>query len=123
MADEYNLLDCFERCGSCSYVCPAHIPWCSAFAPPRLVRKAAGRAMRNAAHPGNPQLAAPGQRRGVDVIMRNVVLALLPVAAFAIYSFGGGPGACWRWRCCPVSPPNICCAGWRRRPPRCATGR
>jgi len=25
MADEYHLLDCFE-CGSCSYVCPAHIP-------------------------------------------------------------------------------------------------
>ena len=25
---------------------------------------------------------------GVDVIMRNVVLALLPVAAFAVYSFG-----------------------------------
>lgn len=25
MADEFNLLDCFE-CGSCSYVCPAHIP-------------------------------------------------------------------------------------------------
>ena len=25
MADDYNLMDCFE-CGSCSYVCPAHIP-------------------------------------------------------------------------------------------------
>ena len=25
MADEYNLMDCFE-CGSCSYVCPSHIP-------------------------------------------------------------------------------------------------
>jgi electron transport complex protein RnfC len=25
MADEYHLMDCFE-CGSCSYVCPAHIP-------------------------------------------------------------------------------------------------
>jgi electron transport complex protein RnfC len=25
MADNYNLMDCFE-CGSCSYVCPSHIP-------------------------------------------------------------------------------------------------
>jgi electron transport complex protein RnfC len=25
MADEHNLMDCFE-CGSCSYVCPSHIP-------------------------------------------------------------------------------------------------
>jgi len=25
MADELHLMDCFE-CGSCSYVCPAHIP-------------------------------------------------------------------------------------------------
>ena len=25
MADEWNLMDCFE-CGSCSYVCPSHIP-------------------------------------------------------------------------------------------------
>ena len=25
MAEEYNLMDCFE-CGSCSYVCPSHIP-------------------------------------------------------------------------------------------------
>jgi electron transport complex protein RnfC len=25
MADEFNLMDCFE-CGSCSYVCPSHIP-------------------------------------------------------------------------------------------------
>jgi electron transport complex protein RnfC len=25
MAEQYNLMDCFE-CGSCSYVCPAHIP-------------------------------------------------------------------------------------------------
>jgi electron transport complex protein RnfC len=25
MVEEYNLLDCFE-CGSCSYVCPSHIP-------------------------------------------------------------------------------------------------
>ena len=25
MADEYNLMDCFE-CGSCSFVCPSHIP-------------------------------------------------------------------------------------------------
>jgi electron transport complex protein RnfC len=25
MAGEFNLMDCFE-CGSCSFVCPAHIP-------------------------------------------------------------------------------------------------
>jgi electron transport complex protein RnfC len=25
MADEFHLMDCFE-CGSCSYVCPSHIP-------------------------------------------------------------------------------------------------
>ena len=25
MAEEYHLMDCFE-CGSCSYVCPSHIP-------------------------------------------------------------------------------------------------
>jgi electron transport complex protein RnfC len=25
MADEHNLMDCFE-CGSCSFVCPSHIP-------------------------------------------------------------------------------------------------
>ncbi len=25
MADEFNLMDCFE-CGSCSFVCPSHIP-------------------------------------------------------------------------------------------------
>ncbi len=25
MTDEFNLMDCFE-CGSCSFVCPSHIP-------------------------------------------------------------------------------------------------
>lgn len=39
MADEYNLLDCFE-CGSCSYVCPAHIPLVQRFRGAKsLVRK------------------------------------------------------------------------------------
>lgn len=39
MADEFNLLDCFE-CGSCSYVCPAHIPLVQRFrAAKGLVRK------------------------------------------------------------------------------------
>ena len=39
MADEYHLLDCFE-CGSCSYVCPAHIPLVQRFrAAKGLVRK------------------------------------------------------------------------------------
>ena len=39
MADEYHLLDCFE-CGSCSYVCPAHIPLVQRFrAAKGLLRK------------------------------------------------------------------------------------
>jgi len=39
MADEFNLLDCFE-CGACSYVCPAHIPLVQRFrAAKALVRK------------------------------------------------------------------------------------
>ena len=39
MADEFNLLDCFE-CGSCSYVCPAHIPLVQRFrAAKGLLRK------------------------------------------------------------------------------------
>jgi electron transport complex protein RnfC len=35
MADEFNLMDCFE-CGSCSYVCPSHIPLVQYF---RLAKK------------------------------------------------------------------------------------
>jgi len=35
MADEYNLMDCFE-CGGCSYVCPSHIPLVQYF---RLAKK------------------------------------------------------------------------------------
>jgi len=39
MADEFHLLDCFE-CGSCSYVCPAHIPLVQRFrAAKGIVRK------------------------------------------------------------------------------------
>jgi len=39
MADEFHLLDCFE-CGSCSWVCPAHIPLVQRFrAAKGLVRK------------------------------------------------------------------------------------
>jgi electron transport complex protein RnfC len=39
MAQEYHLLDCFE-CGSCSYVCPAHIPLVQRFrAAKSMVRK------------------------------------------------------------------------------------
>jgi electron transport complex protein RnfC len=30
MADEQHLMDCFE-CGSCSYVCPAHLPLVQSF--------------------------------------------------------------------------------------------
>jgi len=39
MAQDYNLMDCFE-CGSCSYVCPAHIPLVQRFrASKSMVRK------------------------------------------------------------------------------------
>ena len=39
MADEYNLMDCFE-CGSCAYVCPSHIPLVQRFrAAKAIVRK------------------------------------------------------------------------------------
>jgi electron transport complex protein RnfC len=30
MAKESNLMDCFE-CGSCSFVCPSHIPLVQSF--------------------------------------------------------------------------------------------
>jgi len=40
MADEYHLMDCFE-CGSCSFVCPSHIPLDQQFrAAKAMVRKA-----------------------------------------------------------------------------------
>ena len=40
MADEYHLMDCFE-CGSCSYVCPSHIPLVQRFRESKaLVREA-----------------------------------------------------------------------------------
>ena len=39
MADEYSLMDCFE-CGSCSYVCPSHIPLVQRFRESKaMVRK------------------------------------------------------------------------------------
>jgi len=41
MADQHNLMDCFE-CGSCSFVCPSHIPLVQRFrAAKAAVRKAA----------------------------------------------------------------------------------
>jgi electron transport complex protein RnfC len=41
MAEEHNLMDCFE-CGSCSFVCPSHIPLVQRFrASKAAVRKAA----------------------------------------------------------------------------------
>ncbi|MGF1509829.1 MAG: electron transport complex subunit RsxC [Myxococcota bacterium] len=41
MADEYHLMDCFE-CGSCSFVCPSHIPLVQHFRVSKsMVRKAA----------------------------------------------------------------------------------
>jgi len=40
MAEEHNLMDCFE-CGSCSFVCPSHIPLVQQFrAAKAAVRKA-----------------------------------------------------------------------------------
>jgi electron transport complex protein RnfC len=40
MAEEHNLMDCFE-CGSCSFVCPSHIPLVQRFrAAKAAVRKA-----------------------------------------------------------------------------------
>lgn len=44
MADEHNLMDCFE-CGSCSFVCPSHIPLVQHF----RVAKAAVRKERSSA--------------------------------------------------------------------------
>jgi electron transport complex protein RnfC len=41
MADELHLMDCFE-CGSCSFVCPSHIPLVQTF----RVAKAAVRKSR-----------------------------------------------------------------------------
>jgi electron transport complex protein RnfC len=49
MADELHLMDCFE-CGSCSFVCPSHIPLVQEFrAAKAAVRKAAQRARAEAA--------------------------------------------------------------------------
>ena len=43
MAREYNLMDCFE-CGSCSFVCPSHIPLVQQFrAAKAMVRRTAAR--------------------------------------------------------------------------------
>ena len=43
MADEYHLMDCFE-CGSCSFVCPSHIPLVQSFRTAKAaVRKARSR--------------------------------------------------------------------------------
>jgi electron transport complex protein RnfC len=40
MADEHHLMDCFE-CGSCSFVCPSHIPLVQLFRQAKTaVRKA-----------------------------------------------------------------------------------
>ena len=40
MADEFHLMDCFE-CGSCSFVCPSHLPLVQQF---RLAKAAVRRA-------------------------------------------------------------------------------
>jgi electron transport complex protein RnfC len=44
MADDHHLMDCFE-CGSCSFVCPSHIPLVQRF----RVAKAAVRRTRERA--------------------------------------------------------------------------
>ena len=43
MADDHALMDCFE-CGSCSFVCPSHIPLVQEF----RIAKAAVRKARSA---------------------------------------------------------------------------
>jgi electron transport complex protein RnfC len=49
MASEHNLMDCFE-CGSCSFVCPSHIPLVQRFrASKAAVRKAASQKKAGAA--------------------------------------------------------------------------
>ena len=91
MADEHHLMDCFE-CGSCSFVCPSHIPLVQHF-------RAAKAAVRKVQRGGG--LMANGGKtleirtsphilsgNSVDTIMFNVVLALLPVTAFAVFAFG-----------------------------------
>jgi len=49
MAEEHNLMDCFE-CGSCSFVCPSHIPLVQQF----RVAKAAVRKARAVSPPLDP---------------------------------------------------------------------
>jgi electron transport complex protein RnfC len=43
MADEFHLMDCFE-CGSCSYVCPSHIPLVQQFRMAKAAVRKAGAA-------------------------------------------------------------------------------
>jgi electron transport complex protein RnfC len=43
MAKEYNLMDCFE-CGSCSFVCPSHIPLVQNFRSAKAAVRKAGAA-------------------------------------------------------------------------------
>ena len=38
MAADFHLLDCFE-CGSCAYVCPAHIPLVQRFRSAKLMAR------------------------------------------------------------------------------------
>ena len=41
MAKDFNLMDCFE-CGSCSFVCPAHIPLVQQFRTAKAAVRKAG---------------------------------------------------------------------------------
>jgi electron transport complex protein RnfC len=43
MAQEHNLMDCFE-CGSCSFVCPSHIPLVHRFRVAKTAVRRAGAA-------------------------------------------------------------------------------
>ncbi|MCA9758954.1 MAG: electron transport complex subunit RsxC [Candidatus Eisenbacteria bacterium] len=59
MAEEYNLMDCFE-CGSCSFVCPSHIPLVQHF----RISKAAVRKAQAAARANGAPAAAPASGGG-----------------------------------------------------------
>ena len=123
MADEYNLMDCFE-CGSCSYVCPAHIPLVQRFrAAKALLRKRRAAMSERGAHPGNPHLAAHRQRR--QCRCHHAQRGVGPAAGGRVRGLLLRPGGAADLLVAVLScvPPSICCAGSPLRPLPCGTGR
>ncbi len=59
MADEFHLMDCFE-CGSCSFVCPSHIPLVQQF---RVAKARGAQGRRGAARGGGLMATAPRPSR------------------------------------------------------------